>query len=511
VVTGLQSDLRLSSAGGRGLVAAAVLGSGMAMLDGTVVNVALPTIGRDLDAGLAALQWTVNAYTLTLAALILLGGSLGDRLGRRRVFVFGVVWFALASLGCALAPGAGWLVAARAVQGVGGALMTPGSLAMIQASIHPADRGRAIGTWSGLGGLAAVLGPFLGGWLIGVNWRLVFAINIPLAAVTVALALRFAPDTRDPEATGPLDLAGAVLGAVALGGATFALMGAPDGASPTVIVAAVVAVAGGLGFVAREHFAPAPMVPLSLFSNRTFTVVNLLTLAAYAALSGVFFLLVLQMQVSLGYTPLQAGLATLPSSALMILFSSRMGDLGQRIGPRLPLTVGPLLAAAGVLWLSRLQPGDGYLTAVLPGILLFGAGLTIMVAPLTATVMAAVPQHEVGVASGVNNAVARSAGLFAVAALPAVAGLSGRGYEDPALLTPAYATGLTICAVLLAVGALICALGLPRRAGVPGAEPVPATAEVPAERALVPAGARGVPDLPCVNPCAGPGQPPSMR
>jgi len=503
VATDLGTDLRLASGPGRGLVAAAVLGSGMAMLDGTVVNVALPTIGRDLDAGLAALQWTVNAYTLTLASLILLGGSLGDRLGRRRVFVVGVVWFALASLVCALAPGAVWLVAARAVQGVGAALMTPGSLAMIQASIHPADRGRAIGAWSGLGGLAAVLGPFLGGWLIAVSWRWVFAINIPLAAVTVALALRFAPDTRDPEATGPLDLAGAVLGAVALGGATFALMRAPDGVSPVVIAAAGVAGAGGLGFVVRERSAPAPMVPLSLFSDRTFTVVNLLTLAAYAALSGLLFFLVLQLQVSLGYTPLQAGLATLPSMALLILFSSRMGALGQRIGPRLPLTVGPLLAAVGVLWLSRLQPGDGYLAGVLPGVLLFGAGLTTMVAPLTTTVMAAVPQHEVGVASGVNNAVARSAGLLAVAALPAVAGLSGQGYQDPALLTPAYTTALTISAGLLAVGALICAVGLPRPAPAEVVQPVPGAEPVGAPVRAVALPLR-------VNPCPAPCQPPAM-
>jgi hypothetical protein len=330
---------------------------------------------------------------------------------------------------------------------------------------------------------------------------------------TVVLALRCAPDSRDPEAGGRLDVAGAVLGAVALGSATFALMAGSDGGSTFLTAAVVLAVAAGAGFLLRERTAPAPMVPLSLFSDRTFSVVNLLTLVAYAALSGLLFLLVLQLQVSLGYSPLLAGVATLPSSVLMILFSSRMGELGQRIGPRIPLTVGPLLASAGVLWLSGLEPGDAYLTGVLPGVLLFGAGLTTMVAPLTTTVMAAAPQHLVGIASGVNNAVARSGGLLAVAALPAVAGLSGRGYDDPALLTPAYATGLRICAALLFAGAVLCAVALPHRAGAaPVPAPAPAPAEgVPAERALVPIGAGAAAHLPCVNPCAGPGMPPSMR
>jgi EmrB/QacA subfamily drug resistance transporter len=485
--------LRLTSTQGRGLVAAAALGSGMAFLDATVVNVALPTIGRDLDADLAALQWTVNAYTLTLASLILLGGSLADRLGRRRVFLAGVLWFAAASLLCALAPSVELLIAFRALQGVGGALMTPGSLAMIQASVHPDDRGRAIGLWSGLTGLSSILGPFLGGWLIELDWRLIFGVNLPLAAATILLTLRCVPETRDERAGGRLDVAGAVLGAVALGSATYALIAA--GSSPRgtpVLVTGLVAVAAAVAFFVRERTAPAPMVPPQLFANRVFAVANLLTLAVYAALSGLLFLLVIQLQVSLGWSPLQAGVATLPSTLLMVALSARAGALVQRTGPRLPLTVGPWLAAAGVAYLVPLSPGDTYLTGVLPGVLLFGAGLTVLVAPLTATVMAAAPERLAGTASGVNNAVARTAGLLAVAALPTVAGLGGRAYTDPVLLTPAYRTAMLVCVALLVVGGLVALVGLPARAPV----------RVPVAGARPPAEAAARPTAPCAT-CGG--------
>jgi EmrB/QacA subfamily drug resistance transporter len=441
----------------------------MAFLDATVVNVALPTIGRELDADLAALQWTVNAYTLTLAAFILLGGALGDRFGRRRVFVTGAAWFAVASGLCALAPTVELLIAARALQGIGAAMLTPGSLAMIQASVDERDRGRAIGAWSGLTGVAAVLGPLLGGWLIGLDWRWVFAINLPLAAAAVTLAARCAPESRDPLAPGRLDAVGAALGALALGALTYALVVAAE--SPRDAVApAVVAVACGAAFVWREHVASAPMVPPELFADRVFTVTNLLTLAVYAALSGVLFLLVIQLQVSLGWTPLQAGLSTLPSTLLMTTLSARSGGLAQRIGPRLPLTAGPWTVAAGVAWLAQVGPGDDYLTGVLPGVLLFGAGLTLLVAPLTATVLAAAPQRLAGTASGVNNAVARTAGLLAVAGLPLVAGLQGTAYTDPALLTPAYRTAMTVCVALLVVGGGIALVGLRRR---PAVQPLP--------------------------------------
>jgi EmrB/QacA subfamily drug resistance transporter len=444
----------------------------MAFLDATVVNVALPTIGRELDADLAALQWTVNAYTLTLASFILLGGSLGDRVGRRRVFLTGVTWFAVASLLCALAPTAPLLIAARAVQGIGAALMTPASLAMIQASVAQEDRGRAIGAWSGLTSVSAIIGPFLGGWLVAIDWRLVFAINLPVAAGTALVTLRCVPETRDADTAGRLDLAGAGLGVLALAAGTYALVSWPNRTA----VPALLAVAAAVGFVVRERTARTPMVPPLLFASRVFTVANLLTLAVYAALSGVLFLLVIQLQVSLGWTPLQAGIATLPSSLLMITLSARSGALAQRTGPRLPLTAGPWLAAAGVALLSRVGPGDAYLTAVLPGVLLFGAGLTLLVAPLTAAVMAAAPQHLAGIASGVNNAVARTAGLLAVAAIPTVAGLQGQAYRDPALLTAGYGVGMAICVGLLAVGGAVALVGLRGGQARPPATPTHARA-----------------------------------
>lgn len=461
--------VRLATFPGRGLVAAASLGSGMAFLDATVVTVALPTIGTDLDADLAALQWTVNAYTLTLAALILLGGSLADRLGRRRVFLAGTMGFAVASALCALAPTAEALVLARGVQGAGAALMTPAALAMIQASIDPQDRARAIGLWSGLTGVATLVGPFLGGWLIERDWRWVFAINLPLAVVTVLLARRCAPETREPGPDGRLDVAGAVLGAVTLGAVTYALVAATEEPLPAA-VAGVVGVASGVAFLLRERSTASPLVPPRLFADRVFTVTNLLTLAVYAAISGVLLLLVVQLQVSLGWSPLQAGLATLPATLLLTALSARAGVLAERFGPRSLLAAGPWTAAAGVALLVPLGGGDPFVSAVLPGVVLFGAGLTLLVAPLTATVMAAAPAALVGTASGVNNAVARTAGLLAVAGLPLLAGLSGRAYSDPQAMTGAYRTAMVACVVLLVVGGGVALLGLPRRTAL---APVP--------------------------------------
>lgn len=458
--------VHLGTPAGRGLLAATTLASGMAFLDATVVNAALPAIGRETDAALAVLQWTVNGYTLSLSALILLGGSLGDRFGRRRVFVLGVGWFAVASAACALAPGAGWLVAARIAQGIGGALMTPGSLSMIQASVHPDDRGRAIGLWSGLSGVAGALGPFLGGWLIGISWRLVFWINVPLAVLVLVLALRWAPESRAPGQDGGLDLLGALTGALALGAATFVLVEAPGGAPPWLVAAGVgVALGAAVAFVGRERTSAHPLVPPGLFADRVFTVANLLTSSVYAALAGLMFMLVLHLQVSLGWTPLQAGVATLPVTVLLMLLSGRAGALAQRTGPRLPLTAGPVLAGAGAVLLAGVGPGDGYVEAVLPGVLVFGAGLVLLVAPLTTAVMAAVPAERVGVASGVNNAVARTAGLLAVAALPAAVGLDGHAWDDPVLLTHAYRSAMLGCAGLLVLGGLAALLGLPRHGG----------------------------------------------
>ncbi|MDH6580013.1 MFS transporter [Kitasatospora sp. MAP5-34] len=445
--------LRLGTVRGRWVLLATALGSGMAMLDGTVVNVALPRIGKDLGASIAALQWVVNAYLLTLAGLILLGGSLGDRFGRRRVFVIGVGWFAAASALCAIAPTVEVLIAARALQGIGGALLTPGSLAMLQATFHPDDRSGAVGVWSGLGGVAAAVGPFLGGWLVqGPGWRWIFLLNVPLALVVVLVATRHVPESRDETASGHFDVRGAVLAALALGGVTYALTEGGRGLSA---VAGVAGLALGAAFVLAERRSPDPMLPLELFRSRVFTTVNLVTLCVYGAFSGIFLLLTVQLQIVSGFQPLTSGLALLPITMLMLAFSGRAGQLGRRIGPRLPLTVGPALCAAGVLLMLRIGPGASYWTDVLPAVAVMGSGMTLLVAPLTATVLAAVEVRRAGIASGVNNAAARAAGLLAVAALPALAGLSGEAYQIPARVDSAFRTAMLICAGLLATGGLL--------------------------------------------------------
>ncbi|MEV1006894.1 MFS transporter [Streptomyces sp. NPDC049881] len=433
---------------GRRVLGAAVFGSGMAMLDGTIVTVALPRIGADLDVPLSDLQWTLNAYMLTLAGLILLGGGLGDRYGRRRVFVIGVIWFTLASLLCGIAPNGNALIAARALQGVGGALLTPGSLALIQATFRPGERAKAVGLWSGLGGVATACGPFLGGWLVdGPGWRWIFFINVPFAVVVLVLT-RGVPESRDWDASGRFDVLGAALAALALGGVTYALI------QRTVWVAAVGVVVGAL-FVLRERRAPRPMLPLDVFRSRLFTAANLVTLCLYAAIGGVFFLLPTQLQNGLGYSALTAGVATLPTTLLMTALSGPAGALAQRIGPRLPMTVGPLIAAAGLLLLHRVHPGGSYWTTILPGVVVQGLGMSLFVAPLTATVLASLEDRRAGVASGVNNAAARVAQLFAVAALPLVIGLSTDDYRDAGAVDAAFGRAVLVCAGLMAVGALV--------------------------------------------------------
>ncbi|HET7326808.1 MAG TPA: MFS transporter [Nocardioidaceae bacterium] len=452
--------LPLRCAAGRWVVLAAVLGSGMALLDSTVVNVAVRPIGVDLGATLSELQWVVNAYMLSLASLILVGGSLGDRLGRRRVFVVGVVWFALASIACGFAQDASQLITARALQGIGAALLTPGSLALIQATLVPADRARAIGIWSAWTGVAAAVGPLLGGALIqAASWRWVFLINVPLAAVIVAVTLRHVPESRTRAAASRFDLPGAVLGAVALGGVTFALI--EGGWAPL-----VVGVGGIAAFLLRERLTRHPMLPLGLFAERTFSTANVVTLVVYGALGALMFLLILQLQVVSGFSPLQSGLAMVPFTVLMLLFSSRSGALATRIGPRLQMTVGPLVSAAGVLLLRRVSADASYLVDVLPGVLLFGVGMTLLVAPLTASVLAAVDDDHAGLASGVNNAVARAASLLAVAALPTLVGLSGDDYRLPAVLDSGYEDAMLWCAGLLTAGALVSVVLLPRGVGL---------------------------------------------
>jgi EmrB/QacA subfamily drug resistance transporter len=448
--------LRLDEPRGRWVLAVAVLGSAVAQLEATVVNVALPTIGKSLHTDVAGLQWTLNGYLLTLASLILVGGSLGDRFGRRRVFCIGVIWFTLASALCALAPSAGLLIAARVLQGIGGALLTPGSLAIIEATFQPDERSRAIGAWSALGGVAAAVGPLLGGWLIEtLSWRWVFLINLPVGAIVVLAALRHVPETRDPEAARGLDLPGSALATIGLGALTYALIDAGGGLSPAGVAAAVVAPLALIGFVLVERRARAPMLPLDIFRSRQFTSANLVTFVVYGAMGGVFFLLVVELQVALGYSPLAAGAASLPLTAIMLAFAARGGALAQRIGPRIPLTIGPLIIAAAMLLMLRIEPGASYVGAVLPAVVVFGIGLVFVVAPVTATVLAAAPDRLAGVASGVNNAVARTASLVAVAVLPLAAGLTADAYTDPVALTAAFHTAMTITACVAAAGGVL--------------------------------------------------------
>ncbi|MGO1510119.1 MAG: DHA2 family efflux MFS transporter permease subunit [Actinomycetaceae bacterium] len=461
------THVALGSAQGRWVVLAATLGSAMALLDGTVVNVALRPLGLDLGASLAQLQWVVNGYMLTLSGLVLVGGSLGDRLGRRRVFLVGIVWFAVASLGCGLAATVDQLIAARVLQGVGAALLTPSGLAIIQASIAEADRPRAIGIWAAWSGISSAAGPLLGGWLIDVlSWRWVFLINLPVAAVVVAVVVRHVPETGGvARAERPrFDLPGAVLGMLGLAALTYALI---QGEWLSGILGVV-----ALGaFLVVEHRTRHPMLPLGVFTNLTFSAANAMTFVVYGALGALMFFLVLQLQVVGGYSPLQAGLATVPFTLLMLVFSPRVGALMRRTGPRLLMSLGPALAAVGVLWLSTVGAEAGYVTRVLPGVVLFGAGITLMVTPLTSTVMAAAPSHQVGIASGVNNAVARASGLLSVAALPPLVGLTGDDYTVPAVFDAGFTTAMWWCAGLLAAGAVIAALLIPGRAATPSAGP----------------------------------------
>jgi EmrB/QacA subfamily drug resistance transporter len=447
--------VRYGTARGRWVIFAAILGSGIAFLDSTVVNVALPEIGDDLGGGLSGLQWTLDGYLLTLSALLLLGGALGDEYGRKRLFVLGLVSFTAASVLCGIAPTIATLIAARALQGVGGALLVPGSLALITASFRSDDHGPAIGAWSGLTGVATSIGPFLGGWLIdSVSWRLVFLINVPLAALALWVTLRHVPESRDPGAGGRPDFTGAATATLGLAGVVFALIQGPaHGWSPGVVITGMFGAAGLVAFPFVEQRVGRPLVPLEIFRSRQFSGANGTTLVVYAGLGAALFLVVVEMQNVLGYSALQAGAATLPITVLMLLFSPRAGRLAQRIGPRLPMTVGPLGVAAGLFLLARIGPNSTYATGIFPGLVVFGLGLSLTVAPLTAAVMGAVEENHVGVGSGVNNAVARVAGLLSVAVLPALAGLETA--STGAAFTDGVGRALYISAGLAVVGAVV--------------------------------------------------------
>lgn len=455
---------------------ATILGSATVFVDSTVVNVALPAIGRDLDATLAGQQWVMEAYLLTLGSLVLLGGSLGDIYGRKRVFALGIAGFGLTSLVCAAAPTIETLTLARGLQGIAGALLVPSSLAIITAVYtDPIQRGAAIGTWTAWTSAAVAAGPPIGGFIVDtLDWRLIFAINLPLVAVTLWLTLRHVPDLR-PTADHDtrkrrIDVLGATLCAAGLGGIVLALIEQPARGWGHLLVAASLAIGTALLviFIAYEKRATDPMLPPGLFANRDFTVANAATLTVYAGLSGALFFVALFLQQVGGYDATEGGLALLPITLVLIALSRRWGALAERIGPRLPMTVGPALMAVGLLLFARVDAEADYLADVLPATLVFGLGLSMTVAPLTATVLSAVDDQRAGIASGVNNAVARIAGLLAIALLGAV--VAGRldattlAGAQPQQAVDAFHAGMYVGAALLAVGALTSLFGLSSKA-----------------------------------------------
>jgi EmrB/QacA subfamily drug resistance transporter len=441
-----------------------ILGSGVAFLDGTVVNVALPRIALSLGAGFSTMQWVLDAYLLSLGALVLIGGALGDVLGRKRVFLAGLIGFGITSAVCAVAPNAPTLIAGRAVQGITAALLIPGSLSLITSSIAREDRDRAIGRWSSLAALTGGIGPFLGGWLIDVaSWRWVFLINLPLIAAAVAVTVEHVPDPDDDVVRGAalarLDLPGAALIATALGLLVLPLIEsrAATGVRVALFVGSAIAF---VGFLVTEHRTALPMLPLGLFRGRAFTVAQVVTFVVYGALGGSLFLLAVELQTGMGFSPLEAGAATAPTTLMLMAFSPRVGALLPRIGARPLLTAGPLFAGAGLLLLTRAVPGNSYLSGVLPGLLVFSTGMCLVVTPITATALGSVEPAHAGLASGVNNAVARIAGLIAVAVLPVIAG-TGTSTHLP---VHGYQLAMVVTASLAAAGGLIALVGLPVRA-----------------------------------------------
>lgn len=456
------STVRMGSTQGRWVIAATVLGSGLAFLDGSVVNTALPSIQKTFDASLAQQQWVVTGYLLTLGSLLVLGGSLGDMYGRRRIFVYGLIGFSLASLACGLAPTIEVLIAARVVKGVAAALLVPGSLAMLSAVFHPDDRATAIGSWSGLASVSTALGPFLGGWLIdSVSWRWVFLINPVLAAAAITIAVRFVPESRSDDIRAYIDVPGALTLSVGLAGVVYALIEGPSLDWPTAaVVSSVVGVISLVVFGIIQTKSAHPMVPLSLFRSRVFAGANAATFVIWGALGVVFFLLTIHLQNTLRYSALEAGAATLPVTIMMLLFSARSGAVAQRIGPRTPMIAGPAVIAVGFALLSLVEPGVTYVAGVLPGVMVFALGLVTTVAPLTATALGAIDEQRAGVGSAINNAVSRIAGLLAIAVLPTLAGI--KGTEGPSL-QEGFSRAMWICAVLAIGGSLVCALTIPRK------------------------------------------------
>jgi EmrB/QacA subfamily drug resistance transporter len=453
---------------------ATILGSTVVFLDSTVVNVALPAIADGLNAGLAGQQWVVEAYMLTLVSLLLVGGSLGDQFGRRRVYAIGLVAFGATSVLCALAPSVELLIGARALQGVAGALLVPGSLAIVAATFEGAARGKAVGTWTAWTGIAVVVGPAGGGALVeALSWRAIFWVNIPLIAATVALCLHSVRESRDPGAFRGVDRPGIALSAAGLGGPVFALIEQPahGWGDPIVWAPLIAGVACFALFLLREARIRHPMLDLALFRIRNFRVANLTTFAAYAGLIAALFFITIFLQQVGGYSPLEAGLATTPVSLILFVLSPRWGRLASGSGPRLPMSLGPVVGGLGLIMLLRVGADPGYVSEVLPAIVVFGLGLSATVAPLTATVLDSVEERHVGIASGINNGVSRVAGLLAIAVLGAlisarfdsVTGGVGAGpltAAAPAASTAAFHLGVLIAGLLMIAGGVVAALGI---------------------------------------------------
>ena len=451
------------SSAGRWVIAATVLGSGMAAIDATVIGIALPTIGRDFHASLSTLQWVVTGYTLTLSSLLLLGGSLGDRYGRKRIFMVGVAWFTLSSAACAVSVGSGQLIVTRVLQGIGGALLTPGSLAILEASFAADDRSEAIGAWSGLGGVATAAGPLLGGYLItAASWRWIFLINVPVGALVLAWSARHVPESRDATMSGRIDAGGAVLATASLAAIAYALIEGPSRGwtSGTVVVSLLVGVVGAVAFLVFEHRSAAPMLPLDLFRNQQFAVTNAVTFVVYAGLGGVLFLLPVVLQVVNHYSPLASGAALLPITAVMLALSARSGRIASTIGPRAQMGIGPVVVGLGLTLLVRVPQSSSYVTGVLPGVLVIAFGLATTVAPLTATALNAVSESHAGLASAVNNDVARIGGLIAVAVLPALGGISGLSYLHPHALAHGFQRAVLIAGSWCIAGGVLAAVGI---------------------------------------------------
>jgi len=468
--------LRFGSSAGRWVITGSVLGSGMAAIDATVVGIALPSIGRQFHASFGALQWVVIGYTLTLASLLLIGGSLGDRYGRRRIFAIGVIWFTVASVACALAPGITGLVVTRLLQGAGAAMLTPGSLAILQASFDPSDRGRAIGAWSGLGGVATAVGPLLGGYLVAAaSWRWIFFINLPIGAFVLFVSIRHIPESKDEMSPSRLDLAGSVLVTAALAGVTFACVEGPirGWGDPVVLAILLTGTVAGLTFLVVERRSASPILPLEMFRSRQFAITNVVTFIVYGALGGTLFLLPIQLQVVDHDTPLESGLALMPLTLIMLLLSARSGRLATRIGPRLQMSVGPIVVGTGLALLARTTTDTSYVSGTLPAVIVFGLGLAITVAPLTATALAAAPLERAGVASAVNNDVARTGGLLAVALLPALAGISHQSYLRPDEFSSGFRTAVLIAGAWCLVGGFVSAMGIRNPARLAPSAPEP--------------------------------------